>query len=635
MDDLQTFQYLTKYARWNYAQGRREQWPETTARYIAQLKRIGGDALTAHEYQEMHVALLNLQAIGSMRTLAMAGGAFERDNLTGYNCAALEMRNLEAFHDLSIMGMAGAGVTYSVEQRHVAQLPVVRPESYAVVYHTVADSAEGWAATFLACIQAAYAGHKFAYDLRGVRAKGALLKTKGGRASGPEPLRKALDNIYQLIRRAVGRKLTSLEVSDVCCFIGDAVVSGGVRRTALMALFDEDDMAMTNAKSGDWFAENPQRSNANFSRAINAPAASRAEMAARIAPMLSPSGEPGIFQRFAALARMSPQRRERLTAAQLQNLKVNPCGEAILTESLCNLSAFVARPADSLTALKHYARMAARMGTLQAAATNFPNLLNPAFKANCETERLLGVGFLGYADNAALRNPQHLYQLRRVIQAENVDIAARLGIAPASACTAVKPAGNSGVFIGASSGIHPWHYPYMLRRITLDDHDPMYMFLRDSGAPLEPSSYKDGQHFLLYPIAAPKHALTMQDVTALDQLRALTEVTNAYTDHAVSVTIHWHDGEQDAIIDYLYAHQHEIMGATFYRHDGASYAQPIISQISADEYARQAAAFPVLQWERLAEYEQEDFTAASGEIACGGGQCDLGSSAPLAGGFQL
>ena len=635
MDNLQTFQFLTKYARWNYQAGRREQWGETCARYIAQLRDIGGNDLNEVEYQEMHSALLRQQAIGSMRTLAMAGAAFERDNITGYNCAAIEMRNLEAFHDLSVLGMAGAGVTYSVESRHVRQLPTVKQDSGVVIRHTVVDSAEGWAQTFLTCIRAAYAGHAFVADTGNVRAKGALLKTKGGRASGPAPLKTALHNIYSLIRRAVSRQLTTLEVSDLCCFIGEAVVSGGVRRTALMAVFDAHDNAMLTAKSDDWYIDNIQRRNANFTRVVTEPASSISEMGALIAPMLSDSGEPSIFQRWAVLARIAPRRKERLTSPQLSNLKPNPCGEVVLTEELCNLSAFIARPHDTHNDLLHYARVAARMGTLQAKATYFPTLLNKDIQANCELERLLGVGFLGYADNAALRDPQNLYQLRRAIQLENERIAAKIGIVPASACTAVKPAGNSGLFIGASSGIHPWHYPFMLRRITLDDYDPMFHFLQDSGAPLEPSSYKAGQYFLLYPMAAPKGALTMQAVTAVDQLRALTEVTSAFTDHAVSVTVHWHEGEQDDIVRYLYDHQDVIVGVTFYKHAGASYPQPIISQLTEDEYRERAAAFPVIQWSRLSDYEAEDFTTSSSEIGCSGGACELDGGSVMPGVYTL
>jgi ribonucleoside-diphosphate reductase alpha chain len=398
-----------------------------------------------------------------------------------------------------------------------------------------------------------------------------------------------------------------------------------------MALFDAADAEMTAAKTGDWWQSNPQRANANFSQIITRPAQSLNEMRARLAPMLSPAGEPGFFQRWVAQVRLSGLRARRLNDWQHDNLLCNPCGEAILAPyELCNLSAFVARATDSPDDLLQATRYAAWLGTLQAQGVHFPSLWHAAWTENAKRERLLGVGFLGYADNAHLRGENVLGMCRATVQLENAWLSERLGAPIASASTAVKPAGNSGLFAGAGSGLHPWHYRYMLRRVTLDDHDPLFQMLRAQHAPLEPSQYNAHQWFLRVPLAAPAGALVLSAVDAVQQLRNLESVTAHYTDHAVSVTVGYRAGEEDAIARYIYEHQGNLVGCTFFRCD-VVYPQSPITELTESEYHNLIAEFPQIDWTRLAEYEGEDYTTGAAELACAGGQCEIyGGAAPTA-----
>ena len=320
MQQLREFQRLDKYSRWRDSERRRETWLETVWRYSDQLSAIVDGRLPAVAMSEMRNALYSKNAIGSMRTLAMAGEAFERDNITGYNCAALVVDSLTTFHDLSVLGMAGCGVTYSVEHRHISQLPTVVPLSdEGIVDFTVPDNAEGWSMAFYKCVQAAYAGRAFQPRFHLIRKAGAVLRVKGGRASGPEPLRDALNSIYQLIRGATGRQLTSLEVSDVCCYIAQAVVSGGVRRTALMGIFDYGDTLMIEAKHGDWFPANPQRANANLSQVVEGEL-SLNEWRDDLGEMFE-YGEPSFFNRHAAIARLLADREYAATIGEKGRLK--------------------------------------------------------------------------------------------------------------------------------------------------------------------------------------------------------------------------------------------------------------------------------------------------------------------------
>jgi ribonucleoside-triphosphate reductase (thioredoxin) len=627
-EQLQEFQRLDKYSRWLYSVGRRETWSETTWRYQNQMERLVDDRLDMSLMLEMQSELFNLNAIGSMRTLAMSGLAFDRDNITGYNCAALSVDSLTAFHDLSILGMAGCGVSYSVEHRHIDQLPVVSPFQSAArgLPFVVPDNAEGWAKAFYECIRAAYEGIPFRPDFHLIRDVGAVLRIKGGRASGPEPLRDALGKIYKLIRNAAGRQLTSLEVSDVCCFIAQAVVSGGVRRTALMGVFDFGDRLMIEAKHGDWFADNPQRANANLTQVIEDELSHREWQ--HVLSQMFMYGEPGFFNRHAAINRLSSLRVSRLDVWQISNIMPNPCGETLLIpEQLCNLAAFIARHGDTAKTLIHRARVAARMGTIQAAATFFPNLMSPKWAENCERERLIGVGFGGYMDTPTLRDLATLRTLYDEIVMENHRIADALEINHASAYTAVKPMGNSGLLIGCSSGIHARLYPYHLRRVTLDDHSPMYQLLKESGVPLEKKRGDNTQHMALFPMKAPDGAVTLKTHNAKAQMQELSKVTEHYADQGVSVTVSYRPGEQSQIVSFVHANQDSLVGCTFFPAEG-DWEQKPITEITRAEYERRAADFPQIQWAMLRELESADYTQAAQTIACGGGTCEFGEGAP-------
>lgn len=631
MTPLQEFQRLSKYARWNKDDGRRETWRETTTRYVDQLKHIANGRLFAEEFEEIESAMLSMDVLGSMRLIAMAGDAFERDNVTAYNCAALPVDDFTSFHDATIISMSGGGVTYSVEHRFIDKLPKVKPQSDEWKNMLIPDSTEGWALAIHYAVILAYEGFNATFDYSQIRPAGALLKTKGGRASGPQPLKDAIEAITVIIRNAQGRKLRPLELSDIFCHIGNASVCGGVRRTAMMALFDYGDAEMRQAKSGEWWKVAPVRSNANFSEVW--PTESRLSYQevsdALDAMFYGDSGEPGFFNRRAAIAKMPLRRMSQLDEHTIQNILVNPCGEAILIpRELCNLSVVVARPYDTEESLLLKAMIASRIGTIQAAATNFTTLLDPRWKDNCEWERLLGVGVTGWMDSQVSRNPETMRAMLKIIYDENKETAQALGIGQATALTAVKPAGNTGLLADVASGIHARHYPYMLRRVTLNDHEPIFEVLRESNVPLEKSEWKEGQWYAQFPLAAPIGAITQDRLSAIEQLNFTRKVMRNYVEHSVSVTISYEPGEEEAIKRYIHTHQEDFIGLSFFRKD-RKFNQAPIEQITEAEYNRRVSEFPVIRWELLNEMEQEDYTQAASEIACGNGKCEIGDAVPL------
>lgn len=929
MNPLSEFVYYNKYARWNPTLHRRATFDETSRAYVSQLQRIAPE-LPPSLYDEILRAVQERFLVGSMRLFAMAGRAFERDNLVGYNCAATPVDSFESLHDLVVLGMAGVGVTYSVEQQHICKLPTVAPLRSAAATVVIADTAEGWAQGYLDIIKLAYQGYDVRVDTSLLRPAGAVLKTKGGRASGPEPFEKATAAILKIITGAAQRKLTSLEISDICCHLFDSVVSGGMRRVAGMALFSEGDDLMINAKQGNWYPDNPQRSCANFSQVLTKTHYSRSWWHDALHTMFD--GEPAFFNRAVAQTRISDLRISRLSAWEYENLMVNPClagdtlligshslrriangddadytawsngqkptlilttnaghqlrltpehrlltpggdfveaqnaldeqivwgygdavagndsrwqllgflfgdgflsggklgvsvklnrdkeceiaallerfgfhqepsgsfyanraqltidlghnldflehrvwervvpediltapytqlgaflsglfeangsiniagqgsikatclpmvrqiqialsafgvqawictnkqartewpngtytsrvsynlqiagsnvwkladyigiiseykrarvrrgkkpytgklvvtdiqpaapievwdfkmqdgvtnsanglivhncGETIIVKQLCNLSAPVWMPGLTPQLAQYYTSLAAVVGTIQARAVHFPSVLGDWSK-RCRDESLLGVGIIGYMDAPRLQNQHVLQMLAETVDHTNREIADQLSMPVASATRAVKPAGNSGLLMNAGSGIHPWYAPFVLRRVTLDENDPVYKVLRDSGVPLEPHRSKPGIHYALFPQAAPKRAITAKDISAVEMLDHLLSVTKHYSDQAVSVTIPVKPGEESAIVEKVYRNQHGLVGCTFFR--PAEWEQPPITEIDEREFLRRNAEFPEIKWDLLAKYEQDDMTTSSGEIACAGGSCEL------------
>jgi ribonucleoside-diphosphate reductase alpha chain len=619
---LQKFQFYDKYSRFNYELGRRETWIETVDRTVDYLKELSKWRLPEETYDRVRTAILEMRAMPSMRLLAMAGPAARRNNITIYNCSYQPVDSIDAFVEALVISMSGCGVGYSVERQYVRQLPVVRWQSGAKPRLFVAeDSAEGWADALRTGMQSWFDGGDIQFDLSQLRPAGAPLRTKGGRASGPEPFRKMLDFARSRILARQGSSLRPIDAHDIMCAVGNAAVSGGVRRTAMIALFDFDDNEMRLAKSGDFERENSQRWNANNSAVWPDRGLTQSEVIHQFIEMDdSGGGEPGIFNRQAAL-NSRPARRE------AADFGTNPCGEIVLRPwEFCNLSIAVARPDDTYETLKEKVELATIIGTIQSMATHFPGL-RPQWKENCENERLLGVDINGQLDSPVAQDPQVQSGLREVAVETNRTIAAALGIPQSVAVTCVKPSGNSSQLLNCSSGIHPRWAPYYIRNVRVGAHTPVYKVLRDVGVPMDPENGQTADEATTwvahFPMKSPAGAITRQDRTAIAQCEYWLQNKTHWTEHNPSVTITYRPDEKIELLTWIWKHREMIGGMTFLPAFDATYAQMPYVEVTADEYNGLAAEFPQIDFSKLYYYEEEDLTTAAQELACVSGVCEV------------
>lgn len=538
--------------------------------------------------------------------------------ITG-NCSAMGVDSIDAFVEALIISMSGCGVGFSVEDVYVSQLPIVQPQRPAqrVLEHTVEDSAEGWADALRLGLEQWFSGFDVTFDLSLIRPAGAILKTKGGRASGPQPLRELLDFARQTILNAQGRRLMPFEAHDLMCEVGNAAVQGGVRRTAMISLFDHGNYEMNTAKHGDF---NPRRWNANNSVVIDKEM-TRWEIGNIMRIMHeSGRGEPGFFSRIAC-ENTKPARRKS------SNWLTNPCAEIILmSNQLCNLSICVARPDDTPETLRKKVEIATIIGTIQSMSTHFPGL-RPVWKQNCEDERLLGVDITGQMDCPLLQDAALLRSLRDHAVATNKAYAALLGINQSAAVTCVKPSGNSAALLNCSSGLHARHSPYYIRRVRVGASGALYKVLRDAGVPLSPENGQTAENATTwvasFPIAAPEGTPTKAQRSAIDQLEYWKHVKLNWCEHSPSATIGYDEHELPAMIDWLYDNQAIISGLSFLQNSNAQYEQMPYEEISREQYDAMAAAMPDIDWSLITEYESEDYTEAAATLSCMAGVCEL------------
>ena len=628
---LQQFQFFDKTSRFDYAKGRRETWPETVDRAINYLAELA-PPLTDWLRSEGRHMILTMQAMPSMRLLAMAGPAARRQNLAIYNCTYLSVDDVQAFVEMLIISMSGCGVGFSVESHNIAKLPVVAMQtSEPPRSHTVEDSTEGWAAALRAGIEAWWLhGHDIEFDVSQVRPAGVVLRTKGGQASGPEPLQRMLRTFRSILLARQGQRLRSIDAHDLACAVGDAAVSGGVRRTAMISLYSQGDELMRNAKTGDYPAIRWNANNSEVWRHDPTDAEIEAQMSAMFAGM---NGEPGIFS-GAAAARTMPQRRRAMWERDLgiveESIGTNPCGEITLRpRGLCNLSIAVPRPDDTLETLSRKVVAATIFGTIQATATHFPGL-RPEWKRNAEQERLLGVDITGQMDCPLLIGPDAanvFAQLKQLAIDVNAKIAAQLGINPAAAITTVKPAGNSAALLNCASGVHGRHARFYVRNVRVSAHSPIYRVLRDAGAPLSPENGQTAETattwVCAFPVASPDGAVLKADLSAADQLAHWLLNKRHWTEHNPSCTITYRPEEQAEIVEWVKAHRKEIGGLSFLPAFDAAYEQMPYVEIDEAEYQRRAAAFPAIDWSRIALYEATDTTTSAQEVVCTGDRCEI------------
>jgi ribonucleoside-triphosphate reductase (thioredoxin) len=623
--DYQTFIATSRYARWLDKQKRRENWGETVSRYIENVvATVVRDEIVLDEVEQ---AILNLEVMPSMRSVMTAGPAAERDNTCMYNCSFLPVDDVKSFDEAMFILLCGTGVGFSVERQYVTKLPEV-PDALFTSYDTIVvhDSKEGWAKALRKLIALLYAGEIPAWDVSRLRPAGAKLKTFGGRASGPGPLVELFKFVVATFKGAVGRKLNSIECHDIMCKIGEVVVVGGVRRSAMISLSNLSDDRMRYAKSGSWWENQPQRALANNSVSYTEKPDSLAFMREWTALVESGSGERGIFNRQASKKQAAKNGRRDAN----YDFGTNPCSEIILRPyQFCNLTEVVVRATDNIDTLKEKVRLATILGTIQSTYTKFP-YLRKIWAKNTEEERLLGVSLTGIMDNPLLTSKNAgleatLEELRNVAIRTNAVWAERLGIPVSAAITCVKPSGTVSQLVDSASGIHARHSDYYIRTVRGDNKDPLTQFMKDQGIPNEPCVMKPEQTTVFsFPQKSPPNAVTRNDMTAVEQLETWLVYQRYWCEHKPSVTISVRDSEWVQVGAFVYKHFDEMSGVSFLPHSDHTYQQAPYQDCSKREYEDMLSLMPTnIDWSKLSEYESEDNTSGMQTLACSGDACEI------------
>jgi len=620
--DYQTFIATSRYARWLDDENRRETWPETVGRFIDNIVRPADiDSKTTNEIED---AILGLEVMPSMRALMTAGEAADRDNTCVYNCSYVPVDHPRAFDEAMFILLCGTGVGFSVERQSISKLPTV-PEDLSDVEDiiVVQDSKEGWAKGLRKLISLLYTGDIPTWDLSKIRPAGARLKTFGGRASGPDPLNDLFNFVVGKFRGAAGRKLNSVECHDIMCKIGEVVVVGGVRRSAMISLSNLSDDRMRHAKSGQWWENEGQRALANNSVAYTEKPDMETFLREWTALVESKSGERGIFSRDAADKHVARNGRRETG----KEWGTNPCSEIILRPyQFCNLTEVVVRPTDTEKSLARKVKLATILGTIQSTYTNFP-YLRPVWRKNTEEERLLGVSLTGIMDNEITNKPtaKLLNKLRDVAVQTNNDVAQQLGVAASAAITCVKPSGTVSQLVDSASGIHARHSEYYIRTVRGDNKDPLTQFMADAGIPAEPCVMKpDSTTVFSFPVKSPDGATTRNETSAIEQLELWKMYALEWCEHKPSVTITVRDDEWMKVGAWVYDNFDICSGVSFLPHSDHTYAQAPYQDCDAATYKAALNDMPKsIDWTKLSDYEQEDNTAGTQTLACSGDSCEI------------
>ena len=621
--DYQTFIAKSRYAKYFDSKGR-EDWSETVERYMDNVVRpkIGDDTYV----NSIRDAILNLEVMPSMRAMMTAGPALERDNTAGYNCSYLPVDDPKSFDEAMFILLCGTGVGFSVERQYISKLPEV-PELFdSETIIVVRDSKEGWAKAFRQLLALLWAGEIPKWDVSKVRPAGARLKTFGGRASGPAPLVELFNFTVQTFKNAQGRKLSSVECHDLMCFIGQIVVVGGVRRSAMISLSNLSDDRMRHAKSGQWWETAAHRALANNSVAYTERPDMETFMREWTALVESKSGERGVFNREASKKQAAKNERRDPN----YDFGTNPCSEIILRPyEFCNLTECVVRSTDSVEDLERKVKIATILGTIQSSYTHFP-YLRKVWQRNTEEERLLGVSLTGIMDNRLLTTKNKgldktLEHLRNVAISTNAEWASRLDIPPSAAISCVKPSGTVSQLVDSASGIHARHSPYYIRTVRGDNKDPLTQFMKDQKIPHEPCVFKgDTTTVFSFPMKSPNGAITRNDMTAIEQLEMWLIYQRHWCEHKPSVTISVRDSEWMAVGAFVYEHFDEMSGVSFLPHTDHSYQQAPYQECGKSDYEMLLSIMPKkIDWSKLSDYEQEDNTVSMQTMACSGDVCEI------------
>lgn len=652
----QEFVITNKYVRWIDDKKRRETWPEAVGRYIDFFQKKFGEKVPKRVFEQCRENFTNMGAMGSMRALWTAGDALERDHISAYNCCYLPIRDLRSFAEAFYILMCGTGVGFSVEKEYIDQLPAVKRQTGEHLgVHVIADSKEGWADTLLLGLETWFDGKDIDFDPSRCRAAGARLKTMGGRASGPTPLLRTLERVKKIILAAQGRQLTDVECLDVSNHVAEAVVVGGVRRSSQISFSDLDSDGMRHAKD---HPIPPHRGMSNNSAVYLKRPTAEVFLREWTALVASGTGERGIFNVQAA--KNACERRAEVWGKAWEKkgwtLRTNPCGEILLLPySFCNLSEIVVRADDTFADLIEKAKSAVWMGAMQSALTDF-KYIRPAFKENCEKERLLGISLTGQMDNPKLLTAQRLSDLKEIVFKEAKKASKALGINLSAAITCGKPSGTVSQAVNCASGAHARFAEWYLRRFRVATVDPVYRMFRDQGVSLFPEVGQRKQDVMAkrkefiaagrskeeaeilapdwteesvrtwvfeVPEKAPAKAVTRHDVTALDQLEWYLKLKKNWCEHNQSMTVYVRMDEWMKVGAWVYDHFDDVTGITFLPFEGGHYELAPYEEITEAEYEKRLKAFPKLDYSQLAKYEEDDNTTGAQQFACGPGGCEL------------
>ena len=630
----ENFIALSRYARWIPEENRRETWGETVDRYfdfmIKYLKENYKYVPDKKLVEELKDAVFNRNVMPSMRSVMTSGPALERDHVAGYNCSFIPVDSPRSFDETMYILMCGTGVGFSVEYKYINKLPAV-PESFekSTTVIVVEDSKTGWAKAYRELLAMLWAGQVPAIDVSKLRPAGARLKTMGGRSSGPQPLINLFDFTIAKFKSAAGRNLKPIEAHDIMCKIGEVVVVGGVRRSAMISLSNINDIEMAQAKSGNWWENNSQRALSNNSVAYSR----KPEMEQFIAEWKSlydsKSGERGIYNVAAAQAQAAKYGRRDPEI----HYGTNPCSEIILRPyQFCNLSEVVLRENDTKEEIKRKVELATILGTWQSTLTDF-KYLRKIWKDNTEEERLLGVSLTGQFGHKFMSGKQDivaleafLMSIRERAREINKEEAVKIGIAESAAITCVKPSGTVSQLVGVSSGMHPWHSPYYIRTVRGSKGDPVSTFLKEVGIPVEDDVMKPNDTYVFsFPVKAPQGAITRADLTAIDHLNTWLVYQRAWCEHKPSITVSVKEDEWMEVGAWVYKYFDEVSGISFLPHSEHTYKQAPYQEVTKEEYEDLVKKMPNnIRWEDLSFYETEDGTSIYATLACSSdGNCEL------------
>ena len=630
----ENFIALSRYAKWVEAENRRETWGETVDRYFTFMINYLN---TNHNYipneklvAELKEFVFQRNVMPSMRSVMTSGLALERDNVAGYNCAFLPVDSPRSFDETMYILMCGTGVGFSVEYKYINKLPSV-PESLekSTTVIAVEDSKQGWAKAYRELLALLWSGQIPAIDVSKVRPAGARLKTMGGRSSGPQPLINLFDFTIAKFKNAAGRNLKPIECHDIMCKIGEVVVVGGVRRSAMISLSNINDIEMAQAKSGNWWEQSPQRALSNNSVAYSR----KPEMEQFIAEWKSlydsKSGERGIYNVAAAQAQAAKYGRRDPDI----HYGTNPCSEIILRPyQFCNLSEVVLRENDTKKDIERKVELATILGTWQSTLTDF-KYLRKIWKDNTEEERLLGVSLTGQFGHKFMSGKEDLVMLeaflmtlREKAREVNREESGKIGIPESAAITCVKPSGTVSQLVGVSSGMHPWHSPYYIRTVRGSKGDPISTFLKEVGIPVEDDVMKPNDTYVFsFPVKAPEGAIVRNDLTAIDHLNIWLVYQRAWCEHKPSITVSVKEEEWMEVGAWVYKNFDEVSGISFLPHSDHTYKQAPYQEVSKEDYEALVAKMPNnIRWEDLSFYETEDGTSTNATLACSSdGNCEL------------